>query len=131
MKVLLIVTKGTGGSGNIVGEFRTNKIFKIHPLNLFDTNKVYAKNILKQACLTKYEFLEYANDKECSAWNIINPIKYEREFISPKRTPQSWQYLDENTILMSIYKKWADKIFSGEKTLEIRKTHPKFKKEEN
>jgi len=129
MKVLLIVTKSTGGSGNIVGEFRTNKIFKIHPLNLYDANAIYARNILKQACLTKYQFLKYANNKVCYAWNVINPIKYEREFIPTKRTPQSWVYLDENTILMSIYKEWADKIFSGKKTLEIRKTHPKFKEE--
>ena len=130
MKVLMAFTKTSGGSGKIEGEFTTNVIFKADPLDLFNRNAIYMRNILKQACLTKNQFLEYANGKPKFAWNVLNPIRYERKFELPKRMPQSWCYIDDNTILLAIKKNWGDLILDGKKTKEIRATHPKIKEEE-
>ena len=117
-------TKNGGGYGKIVGEIFVNKFVEISPLNLFNRKKDITEEYLKKACLTDHNFLEYANGKTCYGWIISSSFKYNVpiELYNP---PQSWQYDNNYSIILSVHKKWIKKILIGEKTIEIRKSYPK------
>ena len=118
-------TKNGGGYGKIVGEIFVNKFVEISPLNLFNRKKDITEEYLKKACLTKGNFLEYADGKTCYGWGISNVTRYQKP-IDCDNPPQSWKYYDKsNNVIISISPKWVEKIFNGKKIIEVRKSYPK------
>lgn len=104
------------GSGRIVGEFVCNMIYRIgcdsigifshYSVDIFD-NHVYEYLALypdssfapmSKTCVTKSEFLEYANGKQVYGWEIEKPKRYKTPIdlsaFGIKRAPQSWCYVE-------------------------------------
>jgi len=117
-------TKNGGGYGKIVGEMVIQRIYVMNPLELFDENKAYMERCLKLACLTDHNFLEYANGKTCYGWGISSVTRY-KEPEECDNPPQSWKYDRDDNVIISISPKWVEKIFNGEKIIEVRKSYPK------
>ena len=122
MIVKLLETKSAGGCGKIVGQFNAYWVKTISPESCLKFK--YLRNILNMSCLSRDEFMEYANDKTCYGWFINDVERYREPMPYDKRAPQSWCYEDDFTVILSIHKRWSDKILSGEKTMEIRKSYP-------
>lgn len=104
------------GSGMIVGEFVCNMIYQLgfdsfgifdrYSQDLFDLH-VYDHLALfpdspfapmDKTCVTKSEFLEYANGKQVYGWEIEKPKRYKTPIdlsaFGIKRAPQSWCYVE-------------------------------------
>ena len=106
------------GSGRIVGEFVCNMIYQLEwdsygifdrysvdPINL----KVYeylglfpdsAHASMSKICVTKSDFVEYANGKQVYGWEIENAKRYKTPIdlsaFGIKRAPQSWCYVERD-----------------------------------
>jgi len=119
----LLETKSSGGCGMIVGEFETRWVEMITPENCKRFR--YIRKILRKSCLSREELLNYANGKTVYGLYVGEYERYKKPTPYNKRAPMSWCYENDDTVILSIHKKWADKILSGEKTMELRKSYPK------
>lgn len=104
------------GSGRIVGEFVCNMIYRLDrdSIGIFSRCPVGAFYIrvdgyldlfpdsphapMSKTCMTKSEFLEYANGKQVYGWGIEKPKRYKTPIdlsaFGIKRAPQSWCYVE-------------------------------------
>ncbi len=106
------------GSGRIIGEFVCNWIYRLDcdSNGIFDHYSVdqiglhiYAYEYLdmfpdgpfapmSKTCVTKCEFLEYADGKQVYGWGIEKPKRYKTPIdlsaFGKKRAPQSWCYME-------------------------------------
>lgn len=104
------------GSGRIVGEFVCNMIYQLEwdSYGIFDRYSVDPINLnvyeylalfpdsshasMSKTCVTKSDFVEYANGKQVYGWEIENPKRYKTPIdlsaFGIKRAPQSWCYVE-------------------------------------
>jgi len=123
MKLIkLYETKNAGGIGAVVGEVELDRVIDIDPIDLFEETPEIVLHALKRAGLTQNQFIKYSDWDICKAIYVKNPKRYEKPEKLPEgiRAPQNFCY-GPNCIYLSIHKKWADKILSGKKDIEIRK----------
>lgn len=140
MKVYIYCTKSKpyiGINGKVVACFDLNKITMIRnrAIGIYmdgsSAQKLYehpGKDIIQKTGMTFKEIAEYGNNKNLYCWHIENLEAFDEPFIYFGKAPQSWCYAefkDERCIIISIKPEWVEKILSGEKTIEIRKTAPK------
>ena len=81
----------------------------------------------KNGTMTKEEF-----DKLHPIWKevmgeVMQMDAYRKYLWRQKvtRAPQSWCYISGGAILLSIHHKYAELIYSGLKTVEVRKSYPR------
>ena len=121
MRAYVYETINSGGCGMITGMFEIKAIHEI--------SDYFSCLLLGDPCISEKEYLKYKGDKNIYGLVIENPVKYEPIELSMTGiyyAPQSWRYIgSEGDILLSIHKKYAELIYSGKKTIEIRKTYPK------
>ena len=126
-------------NGKIVASFDLNKIDTLKKIKYaneyYKPDRNYPETpytiILDLVGLSNTELFEYGKGKDLYAWHIdnlevIEPLKLED--FGLKKAPQSFQYAyykGEKVIILSIKSKWVEKIISGRKTIEVRKTAPK------
>jgi len=124
MKLIkLYETKSCDGCGKVVGEVWLEGLDYICPLDLFDSGALKALVMLNKACLSQNQFLDYANGRKCKALYLTQPHRYlaPQDLPAGMHAPQNFCYGDD-CIYLAIHKIWADKILSGEKQIEIRKS---------
>ena len=125
-------------NGKIVASFDLNKIDTLK-WGRWRNQKIFSylgfeyehQDLIEKCLLNWQELEEYGNHKPLYFWHIdnlevIEPLKLED--FGLKKAPQSFQYAyykGEKVIILSIKSKWVEKIISGRKTIEVRKTAPK------